>query len=132
MTVAPDGAGYQNLAGATVTTQLHLVGQYTCDGCGITETAVTKQLDDTEGDYDFVRPPSPHRAPRHRQARHQPLGAPMFGRKKAAETRAEYQADYEAQAEDYASDVLDLTRDPAVRVITHHDGRVEYRRSDAD
>lgn len=52
MTVAPDGAGYLTRTGAAVTTQLHLIGQYTCGGCGTTETAVTEQL--VDDDYDFV------------------------------------------------------------------------------
>lgn len=52
MTVAPDGAGYLNRAGAPVTTQLHITGQYTCAGCGVTETVDSRQLDDA--DYDLV------------------------------------------------------------------------------
>ncbi|GAB2696127.1 hypothetical protein [Kitasatospora kifunensis] len=55
MTVAPDGAGYHNLAGAPVTTQLYLVGQYTCGGCGLTETVTTEQLGGAQPRQDLRR-----------------------------------------------------------------------------
>ncbi|WP_327066869.1 hypothetical protein [Kitasatospora sp. NBC_01302] len=50
MTITPDGAGYQNLAGAPVTTTVHLVGQYACAGCDTTTVAITKQL---TGDHSY-------------------------------------------------------------------------------
>ncbi|WP_327066870.1 hypothetical protein [Kitasatospora sp. NBC_01302] len=61
----------------------------------------------------------------------------MFGRKKAAERRqaaADFIAEYDAEsrANDLAEDVLDLTRDPAIRRVRHRDGHVEYRQIDAD
>ena len=52
MTVAPDGAGYLTRTGAPVTIQLHLTGQYTCAGCGVTEAAVTKAVSGSD-DYDL-------------------------------------------------------------------------------
>lgn len=51
MTVAPEGAGYYTLAGALVTTTVHLVGQYTCTGCDTTQQVITQQLAD---DYDHT------------------------------------------------------------------------------
>lgn len=52
MTVAPGGAGYTTPAGATVTTQIALTGQYTCAGCGATTNAVTTPLtEDPEYDH---------------------------------------------------------------------------------
>jgi hypothetical protein len=61
----------------------------------------------------------------------------MFGRKAAAERRREAEAfnaqvRAEIEADRVKDDILDLTREPPVRITTHLDGRVEYRRIDRD
>jgi hypothetical protein len=65
----------------------------------------------------------------------------MFGSKGRAEERAQEDEEHEAAAAsqleeeqqllNVKSNVLDLTREPPVQIITHHDGRVEHRRWDS-